>query len=104
MAPRCFGRLGLDLPKLFTSLSLPAKAEMGAEQGLLALLAKTLKYLEDFCLAWMIQVSCLFLLMPSKSKIGNKLTAEPWSVRGPWGVLSEGRLRLSSRDSPWPHF
>lgn len=52
----------------------------------------------------MIQVSCLFLLMPNKSKIGNKFTAEPWSARGPWGVLSEGRLRLSSRDSPWPHF
>lgn len=54
MAPGGFGSLGLDLPKLFTSLSLTAKAKMGAEQGLLGLLAKILKFLEDFCLAWLI--------------------------------------------------
>lgn len=49
-ALRAWGRISQSSSQ---SLLLTAKAEIGAEQRLLGLLAKNLKYLEDFCLAWL---------------------------------------------------
>lgn len=67
----CFGRLGLGPPEL-RHKHLPAKAVVGSEYGTSGSLGKRilLGTGNTNCL------SCLFLLVSSKSKIGNNVTAE----------------------------